>query len=290
MNGYGDDVSYTSIVSRPLDLIACPVCHARLEPAGADLACSVCERTYLAEHGLTPVPPPDAELQARWPLWEKLQENFAAAANAVPEDSLSVTERPDAEAFARFCDLSGVVLDVGCGPQRLPTYALVDKCRFIGVDPLAGEPERAFEFVQGLGEYLPFRDECFDQVLFATSLDHMLVPRRALAEALRVLAPGGAINVWFGELDRPPQGGAVRRARHRVGAVIDRIRTEQPQEPEYLAALERPQGAIDKFHVAQPGEREIAGWFADLGLELSAAERIDYCSGCFMRGSKPRSE
>ena len=146
--------------------------------------------------------------------------------------------------------------------------------------PLSGEPERAFEFVQGLGEYLPFRDEWFDQVLFATSLDHMLVPRRALAEALRVLAPGGAINVWFGELDRPPQGGAVRRARHRVGAVIDRIRTEQPQEPEYLAALERPQGAIDKFHVAQPGEREIAGWFADLGLELSAAERIDYCSGC----------
>ena len=271
----------------PLDLIACPVCHASLELAGSDMVCAGCGRVYGPKHGLTPVPPPDAELQARWPLWEKLQDNFVAAATAVPEHSLSVAARPDAEAFAQFCGLHGVVLDVGCGPQRLPTYADVGDCRFIGVDPLAGERERAFEFVQGLGEYLPFRDGCFDEVLFATSLDHMLVPQLALAEARRVLAPGGAINVWFGELDRRSSGGVVRQTRDRIGAVIDRIRPQQPLEPEYLAALDRPPGAIDKFHVAHPGEREIAGWFADLELEFSAIERVDYGSGCFMRGSKP---
>src|SRR5205814_2522055 len=109
--------------------------------------CVACGRRYEGRD-LTPNPPPDEEVQARWPLWERLQANFLAAATAVPEDSLSVTQRPDAEAFARFCGLAGTVLDVGCGTQRRPTYADTAACRFVGIDPLPGEPVRDFEFVQ----------------------------------------------------------------------------------------------------------------------------------------------
>src|SRR5450759_987052 len=288
-NGLPPDTSYAWPVPLPLDLIACPVCHSPLEPAGSGLRCSTCNRDYVGGHGvdLTPVPPPDAEVQAKWPLWEKLQANFVAAATAVPEHSLSVTARPDADAFAEFCDFAGTVLDVGCGTQELPTYADVKSCRFIGIDPLAGAPERSFEFVQGLGEFLPFRSDCFDQVLFATSLDHMLVPRRALAEARRVLRPGGAVNICFGEVDRPVGGGLLGHARSRAAGLVNRIRTGKPEEPAYMMALAQPPGAVDKFHVEHPTTRKIERMFLEENLELSAIERVEFASGCFMRGTKP---
>jgi SAM-dependent methyltransferase len=284
-------------VTRPLDLIACPLCHGGLAADDDSWRCERCGREFGGDGrlDLTPNPPPDEELRERWPLWEQLQANFLAAATAVPEHSLSVTARPDAEAFARFCRFSGTVLDIGCGTQRLPTYADTTACRFIGLDPLPGEPERDFEFVQGIGEYLPFRSNSVDQVLFGTSLDHMLVPRRALAEAQRVLRPGGAVNVWFGELDRDSHASrlrrVVRRARETAAAALGRgtAGVTAAAEPDYLARLEQPDGAIDKFHVAHPDATTIARWFAEVGLELGDVERVDYASGCFMRGVKPEA-
>jgi hypothetical protein len=58
-------------------------------------------------------------------------------------------------------------------------------------------------------------------------------------------------------------------------------------EPDYIARLEQPEGAVDKFHVAHPDAAAIEAWFAGVGLELRDVERIDYASGCFMRGVKP---
>jgi SAM-dependent methyltransferase len=275
-------------MSYPLDLIACPVCHGSLESAGSSLRCPACDRSYAASSSVdfTPIPPPDAEVQNKWPLWEKLQANFLAAATAVPEHSLSVTVRPDAEAFAQFCDFAGTVLDVGCGTQRLPTYADVGSCRFVGIDPLPGEPDRGFEFVHGLGEFLPFRSDCFDQVLFATSLDHMLVPRRALSEARRVLRSGGAVNIWFGEVDRPSKQSALRRVLGLLAALRSPTPADPPEEPDYLAVLDQPDGAIDKFHVSYPSVREIEDFFTDVGFEQGNIQRVDFASGCFVRGLK----
>jgi SAM-dependent methyltransferase len=278
-------------LAQPLDLIACPVCHRELTAADDRWACDACGRRFggNGKLDLTPNPPPDDEVRDQWGLWEQLQANFVAAATEVPEDSLSVTTRPDADAFARFCGLAGTVLDVGCGTQRLPTYADTSSCRFVGIDPLPGEPEREFEFVQGLGEYLPFRSDSLDQVLFATSLDHMLVPRRALAEARRAIRPGGAVNVWFGELDREERRGPLHRVRETAARALRRgpKAAPEPAEPEYIARLEQPDGAVDKFHVAHPSAASIAAWFAEVGLELRDVERVDYASGCFMRGVKP---
>ena len=62
--------------------------------------------------------------------------------------------------------------------------------RFVGVDPLRGAQPRAFAFAQAIAEYLPFRDGVFDRVLFATSIDHVLLPELALAEARRVSKSG----------------------------------------------------------------------------------------------------
>jgi hypothetical protein len=119
-------------------------------------------------------------------------------------EELGVGEREDFRLFADWSRFHGNVLDVGVGPQKVPShmrYAAGGDATFWGIDPLRGEQPREYGFVQGLGEFLPFGDGIFDQVLFVTSLDHFIDPRVPLREARRVLAAGGEVCVWLGEKD-----------------------------------------------------------------------------------------
>lgn len=239
------------------DLLVCGVCHGELQDrVGSEgFVCVDCSREYQRRDrvaDMTPVPPPDEVLRSKWGVWEELQANGEHSYNADPDSNLSVGERDDAARFAEFCRLRGAVLDVGCGPQARPSYAGAG--RFVGIDPLRGERERSFDFVQGIGEYLPFRDGTFDQVLFATSLDHLLDPVRALREAVRVLAPGGTIEIWSGEVPEPRTGAQSLRHALRLLARGDlrefaqgarnRIALAQGARAGYAV----PEGAADAFH------------------------------------------
>jgi len=87
-------------------------------------------------------------------------------------------------------------LDVGCGILPLPGYMKhAPSVRFTGVDPMDGE-KRKFSFVQCRAEELPFADQEFDAVLFATSIDHVEFPDRAVGESFRVLKSGGYLILW----------------------------------------------------------------------------------------------
>ncbi len=66
-------------------------------------------------------------------------------------------------------------------------------------------PQRPVSLVQGVGETLPFVDECFDVVLIVGSLDHCNDPDATLSEARRVLMPGGRLGLLLG-VSRPPSG------------------------------------------------------------------------------------
>ena len=137
------------------EFVVCPLCHAPLD----GVRCTGCSRVFAVDDGapnLTPIPPPDERVRARWALWEELQANGMEAYATDPPSSLSVGQRPDAEAFAAFCELRGLVLDVGCGIQAMPTYGRGLGDGFVGIDPLRGERERAFAFVQAIAEFLPF--------------------------------------------------------------------------------------------------------------------------------------
>ena len=136
-----------------------------------------------------------------FPIWDELFENARAEYEKHPAASLSVEGNRSSAAFGKFLSLyaHGSVLDVGCGIQEFPSYLdglVID--RLAGVDPLASQVERKFEFVQGFAEFLPWENEEFDLVVAATSLDHVVSLDMALSEIKRVLRPGGYFVTWVG--------------------------------------------------------------------------------------------
>lgn len=165
-----------------------------------------------------------------WKTWKHLQRNGEVSYREDPQNNLGVANRPDFIRFGEFCDFRGLVLDIGVGPQEVPTHIdnFKDKATFIGIDPLMGSCARKFIFICGLGEYLPFKEGTFDQVLFVTSLDHVIDPIVVLEEAKRVLKSDGDICIWIPEKskDCPPP-----------------IKSN-----EWYDNLEKPDNAEDKFH------------------------------------------
>jgi SAM-dependent methyltransferase len=136
-----------------------------------------------------------------YPIWDELFENARAECEKHPAASLSVEGNRSSAAFGKFLSLyaHGSVLDVGCGIQEFPSYLdglVID--RLAGVDPLASQVERKFEFVRGFAEFLPWENEEFDLVVAATSLDHVVSLDMALSEIKRVLRPGGYFVTWVG--------------------------------------------------------------------------------------------
>jgi ubiquinone/menaquinone biosynthesis C-methylase UbiE len=99
------------------------------------------------------------------------------------------------------------LLDIGCGPGGF-MLALATCCRSMtGVDlseVFVEEANRAFSEagLTGIDAHvasacaLPFSDATFDAALMVDSIHHIDQPRLALAEALRVLRPGGRLVVF----------------------------------------------------------------------------------------------
>jgi SAM-dependent methyltransferase len=142
----------------------------------------------------------------------------------------------------------------------MPSYARSHAGGLVGIDPLRGERDREFAFVQGVAEYLPFRDRTFDRVLFATSIDHVLVPELAVGEARRVCKINGHVCLWFGEI------GAVS-VRDKIGARMGRwIRSGSCE-------WDIPDGAVDAFHFDHPDLQTVIRWLEGAELEVVVVER-----------------
>jgi SAM-dependent methyltransferase len=120
---------------------------------------------------------------------------------ANPLDPYSTMFRDFVETY-----VEGRVLDVGCGVFGRPHYLSDYPCDLIsGLDPLPMREPANFEFVQGIGEYLPWPDGSFSTLISATSLDHCICLERCIAEMVRVVRPGGRVLLWIGSLPGSPK-------------------------------------------------------------------------------------
>ena len=132
-------------------------------------------------------------------------------------DSMDHSE-PNAAFVARLVELGarGRMLDLGTGPGHIPLLvcARIPGSTVVGIDlsrhmlahaerhrrasPFAARVELRLADAKGLD----FEDASFDAVFSNTILHHIADPRPFLAEARRVLAPGGVLLVR--DLYRPP--------------------------------------------------------------------------------------
>jgi ubiquinone/menaquinone biosynthesis C-methylase UbiE len=143
------------------------------------------------------------------------------------------------------------VLDVATGPGYAAERAAARGAHPVGIDiaegmlALARRRRPELEFRWSDAEELRFEDGSFDAVVGGFVVNHLPHPERAMAEAARVLAPGGAVafSVW----DRPERNrlnGVFRDAMADVGvpslAEIEQgpDPTRFSDDPEFVALLE----------------------------------------------------
>jgi SAM-dependent methyltransferase len=129
--------------------------------------------------------------------WERAAPGFAASfATATGQFVEALLDAAAVRAGAR-------VLDVACGTGAAAAEAAARGAIATGVDfsgAMLGEARRAhpeISFLEGDAEALPCGDATFTAVVANFGVHHVPRPPLALAEAFRVLAPGGRIAVSF---------------------------------------------------------------------------------------------
>jgi len=171
-------------------------------------------------------------------------------------DAAAVARRANLDVLDSLVAFTGLrVADIGCGDGAL-VRALADRgARPGGVEidatalarAIASPGPEAVRYLVALGEALPFADASLDAVVFFNSLHHVPVDRQeaALAEAARILAPGGRLVVAepvadgpLFELVRPIDDETeVRAAAARVLAQADRHGLGPARRVDYLTAV-----------------------------------------------------
>jgi SAM-dependent methyltransferase len=132
--------------------------------------------------------------------WEAEAANWAAFARTPGYDG--VHERTNLPAFLTLMPEPGAgTLDLGCGEGRLSRLLAGRGHRVVGVDAAptmvryAATHAQAAPAVGGDAAALPFRDETFDLVVAYMCLHDIDAMPDAVAEAARVLRPGGHLCV-----------------------------------------------------------------------------------------------
>jgi len=106
-------------------------------------------------------------------------------------------------ALKRFMGSGGIGLEIGVGTGRFAVPLGIK----IGVEPAKSMADmarqRGIRVIRAVGEFLPFRGASFHLALLVTTLCFLRDPQRALAEATRILKPGGRILISMIDRDSP---------------------------------------------------------------------------------------
>ena len=136
------------------------------------------------------------------------------------------------------------VLDVCCGTGTAAAEAARRGATVTGIDlsedmiRTAQAKALAVDFQIGDAEAVPFPDRSFDCVICNFGILHLPDPERGIAEAARVLRPGGklALAVWSHAASNP--------FHYVLADILERYVASPPQEPD----------APDAFRFAAPGK------------------------------------
>jgi ubiquinone/menaquinone biosynthesis C-methylase UbiE len=240
------------------------------------------------------------------------------------EDEISARDE-----YLRLLELSAAdrVLEIGCG-SGVVTRAIAQRIApggaVVGVDSspallgiareVAQKAGLAVEFQTADCRALPFDDRSFDVALAATTLAHVPVAEKALAEMVRVVRPGGRVAVFDFDGDSllisHPDRGLTRRivqafsdngavnswlARSLPGLLRElgisnlRSRAFMPLEAGgYYAKLAETAAAI-ALNAGAITEAERERWIQILRAEIAAARFIGGRLHIFVWGVRPQN-
>jgi len=255
-------------------------------------------KKYNIEFGIADLLPKKEDMvieKSRFEVWEKVQENGLLTYEKFPEFNCSVEGRIETELFKDFCSFSGKVLDVGSGPS-IPGYFLnnqkIDLA--IGLDPLIPHTKMELkpnvDLIRGIGEFMPFKNNMFDLVCFATSFDHVIYPELVLKEVQRVLKPEGQAVFWIEE-DRQIKKNLISRGINKTKRVLlpklsKKVKTRNEQIKKLqdtVTNLEIPKGAEDHFHIKHFKYNEFTKLCSRLNFEYVEEEKLEGNQGVFLR-------
>lgn len=183
----------------------------------------------------------------------------------------------ETEAVRERLSARGRALDLGCGDGTLAPLLLerAGDARWSGVDldPREVALARGTAVYRGLSaasaEELPFRTGAFDLVFSNSALEHMDDLDRVLAEAARVLRPGGVLAftvpspgfhgnlLWPRLLRKLGRAATARRYLEHLDRRLCHLR--YPTEPEWREALARHGLVLDRA-LSYLGPRATATW------------------------------
>ncbi|MFH1867219.1 MAG: methyltransferase domain-containing protein [Patescibacteria group bacterium] len=191
--------------------LICPWCKGILVWQSARINCSRCGSSYALKDGVPDMmvfdhPELDSSALRRW--LEELK-NFQEWNKGYDLDQ-AANDLQSADVVHKKVDLLGKVLDIGGATGIIRRYLKPEQEYFV-VDPddraldkisvikklyhNAGQP---FNFIRGVGEYLPFRDQIFDTVVMRSVIEHFYNVEKAITETYRVLKIGGKLVVGVG--------------------------------------------------------------------------------------------
>ena len=183
-----------------ISLVRCPDCRGTLAGSRESLVCRGCGRPYYS-------PSPDyLDLRPRVEFTEQtkyLDESLHADARheRVSPPLLGSRIRNDMLRAFLAPEPHDVVVDLGCGSGRALLWNQDWGSRVVGIDisPFFSEDaRRRVDLLVGDLRTLPFADATFTKAFSLDVLEHLSPQalRAMLAEASRVLAPGGALFVY----------------------------------------------------------------------------------------------
>lgn len=215
-------------------------------------------------------------------LYRVLQNNGEVAYLTLADSSLSVAGRRDVGDFGRFIGehiKEGRVLDVGCGTLPLPGYLdIPGNFEVYGLDPMPADDFRGVR-IAGAVEFLPFPNDFFDALIFATSIDHVCSLEHTAKEVRRVLKPGGKILVWMGDRSETLGQRLLAKIRQIGLSIRDGYRYDRWKVYPNGSIFYIPPGAVDQFHTFRETPRLIERLFRSNGLRHLVTRPVDYGTG-----------
>jgi SAM-dependent methyltransferase len=201
------------------EIYRCPADRAPLEDVVGGLRCTACATEYAASAGFPDFRGGDPATQAV--EWAAVQTEFEKSEVHAGARTQARNDAATVGIYREIGPLSGDVLDVG-GSYGLVRKFLPADSRLLVIDPWPGAPLKglalsrqadylavapfvaeSFAFVCGYAERLPLAAGSFDHVHMRSMLDHAASPAEALAEAHRVLRPGGRLVVGLAVTGSP---------------------------------------------------------------------------------------